>query len=281
MTDIVEIAAAHKWNLPTVCPRCGQKLIINSSGFPECVNEKCIAKLEHQLSRFFDILNIKIAGPAFIKNAAETCSCFKDSFKMLIECAECNDCLSFKGWANGKNGEKVLKQVREYVGQDATKTITPAQLCAMMDWPGLSVKQFEKISDFSLSSALNGLDHSKLIEIQGIGDEVAQEMIRFWKDKKDDLKKLSAFFKVSNNAAEETSSLPMICFTGACPGHSRSQLTEMCRGKYAVVSSVTKDTAVLACEDPNSGSSKLQKAAKNGTKIISYEQLLKEIAQEA
>lgn len=275
--DLVLDPKQNAFKIPEVCPRCNSELILNESGFPECVNEKCIAKLEHQFSKFFDILNIKIAGPSFIKNAAETCSCFKDSFKMLIECAECNDCLTFKGWANGKNGEKVLKQVREYVGQDSIKTITPAQFCAMMDWPSLSVKQFEKIPNFSLSSALNGVDYSELVKIQGIGDEVAQEMIKFWTNKKDDLKKLSTFFKISDKVIEESSNLPTICFTGACPGYSRNQLTEMCKGKYTVVDSVTKDLNTLACSDPNSGSSKLQKATKNGTKVISYDELLTQI----
>ncbi len=44
--NIVKVASNHNWNLPAKCPRCGADLIINPSGFPECPNEKCIAKLE-------------------------------------------------------------------------------------------------------------------------------------------------------------------------------------------------------------------------------------------
>jgi NAD-dependent DNA ligase len=41
------------------------------------------------------------------------------------------------------------------------------------------------------------------------------------------------------------------------------------------VSSVTKDTDILLCEDVNGTSSKLVKAKKNGIKLISYQEFLK------
>ena len=52
----------------------------------------------------------------------------------------------------------------------------------------------------------------------------------------------------------------------------------MAAGKYVVKDAVTKDLDILVCADPNSGSSKLQKAAKNGTKLMSYEDFLATLA---
>ena len=43
---------------------------------------------------------------------------------------------------------------------------------------------------------------------------------------------------------------------------------------YVPVDKVDKNLAILVCADPNSGSSKLQKAAKFGTRIISVEEFL-------
>ena len=63
-----------------------------------------------------------------------------------------------------------------------------------------------------------------------------------------------------------------VCFTGACPDMTREELTEMAEEKFEVKTSVTKDLDILVCDDPNSGSSKLEKAKKNGTLIISYEE---------
>ena len=65
-----------------------------------------------------------------------------------------------------------------------------------------------------------------------------------------------------------------VCFTGACPDMTRAELTEMAEEKFEVKTSVTKDLDILVCADPSAGSSKLEKAKKNGTRIISYEDFL-------
>lgn len=66
-----------------------------------------------------------------------------------------------------------------------------------------------------------------------------------------------------------------VCFTGACPDMTRDELTEKAEGKFEVKSGVTKDLDIIVCADPNSGSSKLEKAKKNGTKVIGYDEFLK------
>lgn len=68
--------------------------------------------------------------------------------------------------------------------------------------------------------------------------------------------------------------LPKICFTGTCPDYTRAELIEMVENEYEVKDSVTKDLDILVCEDPDSGSSKLQKAEKYGVKIMSYDDFL-------
>lgn len=279
MRVIEEITSKHNWNLPTVCPSCGTKLIINNSGFPECPNESCIAKIEHQLGRLFDLLGIKAAGPAFISKAAEDCKSVSMPLKLLLTAAANDDKATFNEWAGGINGEKVLKQLRDFLWcsdlEREPKAVTPSMLCAMLDWTGLSVKQFDKIPSFSLTNALRGVPYDVLVGISGIGNETAEEMTRFWGAKKSDLEELSHFFNIEDPAKKEKiKDLPTICFTGTCGAYNRKELTAMCDGKYKVVDSITKDTNILACADPNSNSSKLQKAKKNGTKIISYEELL-------
>lgn len=277
---VTEVAKTHNWNLPTKCPRCGAELIINSSGFPECPNEKCIAKVEHQFARFFDILGIKAAGPAFIANAAKECSKYQKPFASLLQIASNNNCnvSHFNEYAGGINGEKILTQLKEYIwcknGLKEPKPVTAAQFCAMFDYPHLSVKQFEKIPEFNLNDVLSNISYGELKGVDGIGDELAEQITTFLTYYHDQLEEISHYFNFNAVKEETNEDLPTVCFTGACPGHSRNELAEMCKGKYNVVNSVTKDLDILACADPNSGSSKLQKAAKNGTKVISYDELL-------
>ena len=66
-----------------------------------------------------------------------------------------------------------------------------------------------------------------------------------------------------------------VCFTGACPYMTRDALTAKASEKFEVKTSVTKDLTILVCADPASGSSKLEKAKKNGTKVINYDEFLK------
>lgn len=71
-----------------------------------------------------------------------------------------------------------------------------------------------------------------------------------------------------------------VCFTGTCPTMTRDELTQRASEKYDVLSSVTKNLDILVCADPNANSTKLQKAAKNGTKIISYDEFIKTLDAE-
>lgn len=271
---IAEVAKKYKWNLPTKCPRCGGELVINASGFPECINENCPAKMEHQLARFFNTLGIKAAGDKFIENVVENDYNGLVDFVKKVKRQKKLGILNV--FAGGINGEKVEKQMRNFFAGIGSKSITIAQMLALFDWPTLGTKQFEKIPKLTLQKFLN-IDEKKLQAVNGIGDSIASEMTKFRDTCYTDIVEMETLLSIKEEQKVEKTDLPTICFTGVCPGYSRSELAKKCEGKFTVVNSVTKDLNILACADPNSGSSKLQKAAKNGTKVISYEELLKKL----
>lgn len=262
------------FEIPGECPVCHSKLVENSSGILECINEDCPNKQEHRIAKFFDTLGIKGGGDKFIENLVKA----GNDFKSLIFLVFNDNEFCLNEFAGGINGEKIYKQIKEYL-VPAKKQITLSQLFAFFDDPLLGEKQFNKLGDLTLDEIYH-LRKVDLININGIGDEIADRMISFFKNNRDDIYLLKDFFNIKAKKTEEKKEgMETICFTGACPGYTRKQLTELCAGKYEVVDSVTKDLNILACADPNSGSSKLQKAAKNGTKVISYEQLLENLDQ--
>ena len=66
-----------------------------------------------------------------------------------------------------------------------------------------------------------------------------------------------------------------IAFTGKCDTMGRKELVKYVEDKgFEYCSSITKDTNILLCEDISGTSSKLVKAKKNGTELISYSQFL-------
>lgn len=280
---VVGVAESHhvkgatwNWKVPINCPACGSLLMENENGSLECVEESCPRKIAHRLKKFAKIFDIKYIGDSFVENIEEAGITFEDFLKM----ASGNDRTVFNKYSGGANGTKVYDQVKNVLGSQ----ITAAQFLATFDAPMLDEKRFLLFGEKTLDELIRlSMDKEKLLSYKGIGEEIANVYMKFFDNNQDEIFALRQYFTFQSiytkikTEGEKKMSMPTICFTGACPGFTRSELTEKCQGKYDVKDSVTKDLDYLACADPNSGSSKLQKAAKNGTKIISYTELLQSL----
>lgn len=258
----------NAFEIPTICPACGEELTIRATGtFPECKNPNCSRKLAHKYARLFNAFNIQGAGEAFVENLEEANICYKDFFEMLKQGPED----IFNIYAGGINGTKVWKQLNAVL----RTPITPAKFLSLFDYLGLSEGQFNKLgTEKSLMDILK-MKESEIAALKGVGTETAAKFVDFFNKNLDEILDISRYFKIeAMKGTLADSSNPTVCFTGACPGYTRSQLTDMAKSKYTVVNSVTKDLQILVCADPNSGSSKLKAAQKNGTKVISYDEFL-------
>jgi DNA ligase (NAD+) len=267
------------FNIPTTCPACGRNLILNESGMVECINECCPRKVGHRFKKMFKVFGIKGCGDAFVDNLENAGITVEDFLEM---CANKNP-KCFNTYAGGINGEKIYKQMREVMG----KQISAAKFLAIFDEPMLDEKRFLLFGNKTLGDLmfLSCKSKEEIMKFKGIGEEIADAYINFFNKNKEEIAALRQYFTFEsvydiieeNNNGGKKMSMPTICFTGSCAGFTRKELTEKCQGKYDVKDSVTKDLDYLACADPNSGSSKLQKAMKNGTKIISYTELLQSL----
>lgn len=257
------------FEIPSICPVCKSKLILNDSGFPECVNEDCPRKIAHKYGRLFGMLGIKNAGPAFLSELEAEEIDFAEFFKII----EKGDSGALNKYAGGINGEKVLIQMKKA----CKEPITPAKFLSLFDYRGLGEKQFAKLGNKTLKEIL-AMKDSELRDVKGIGAEIASAIIDFFDKNMDEILEIGKYFKIEAQAEEENSGdKPTVCFTGACPGYTRKELAELARSKYNVLDSVTRDLELLVCADPDSGSGKLKKAAQNGTKVISYDDFLNEL----
>lgn len=263
--DAVVDPKPDAFEIPTICPACGETLTLRDTGtFPECTNPNCSRKMAHKYARLFGTLGVKGAGGAFISNLEDSGLTYKEFFEMLKTGP--SDILN--DFAGGVNGEKVFIQMNAAL----EKPITPATYLSLFDYLGLSEGQFNKLGRKPLKDILK-MTREDLVAIPGIGSEIADNMVDFFNKNLEEILEISKYFNIQVAEAVDTSK-PTICFTGTCPGYSRAELTDLCRDKYTVLGGVTKDLQILACADPNSGSGKLKAAAKNGTKVISYEELL-------
>ena len=265
MKTIKEYNSLYKWNIPTNCECCGTELIINESGFPECINNNCARKTSHRFTKMFDVLGIKGAGEAFVSNLE------KNNISVLdfLEMCKVNDSKSLCKFAGGINGNKILKQMKDVMNSP----ISIPKFLATFDYNGFDEKKISLL-DFSLEEMYN-LTISDIVKIDGFAEITANLFIEFMRDKREEIELVRNYFNiVKQEKKEEKTEGLKICFTGTAP-ISRKELTELLLSKgYNVKDSITKDLDILLCEDPNGSSSKLVKARKNGIKIISYSEFL-------
>lgn len=267
--DAVLYPKKNAFEVPVVCPVCAGEVVVNDSGIPVCVTPTCPKKVGHRYRRLFKVFDVKGAGEAFLKNLEDISLPVEDFLAMCVG----DDRTVFNRYAGGVNGEKVYLQMRDALAQP----VTAAQFLATFDLKLFDEKKLNQLGNRTLDDILS-LKYEEIIAIDGYADTTATALLEFLDSYAGEISALRKFFvfksveEMMEGAQSEGG--PTVCFTGACPGYSRSELAAMASGKYTVKDSVTKDLAILVCADPSSGSSKLQKAAKNGTKLMSYEEFL-------
>ena len=253
--------------VPTVCPVCGGEVIVNDSGIPECVNEACPRKVGHRFKRMFKVFGVKGCGDAFVDNL-ENAGITIDDF---LEMCSNDDKTILNRYAGGINGEKIYIQMNKVFENE----ITPAQFLAIFDVKMFDEKKIKQLTNWSLDDMINAT-YERVVTMDGFAEKTAMAFVNFVKSYKDEINALRSYFKISDGKVEENNmdTLGSVCFTGAGP-MGRKELSAMAEAKgWEVASSVTAKLTVLVCADPSSNSSKMQKARKNGTKVISYEEFI-------
>lgn len=257
----------NAFEIPKTCEVCGHDLVVNESGMVECINECCPRKVSHRFKKLFKVLNIKGAGDSFITNLEEAGITVEDFFEM---CSNDNPTI-FNKLAGGINGEKIYIQMKTAMGNK----ITPADYLATFDYKLFGSRKLKQLGNLTLDEMIS-LKFSDLINIDGFDEITANAYLHFIKNNLNEIISLRKYFTFESVYEEMPVSKGNVVFTGACSLMPRSELAQKAeKAGYVVQSSVSKTTDLLVCADPNSGSSKLVKAQKNGTKIISYEDFLK------
>ena len=251
--------------IPTVCPVCGGKVVVNSSGAPECINEVCSKKVAHRYKRLFKVFNIKGAGDSFVSSLEDAGITIEDFLEM---CNNSNKEILNK-YAGGINGEKIYIQMK-----NAMKTpITAAQFLATFDVNLFDEKKLNQLGNKSLDEILN-LDYNNIVNIDGFAETTATALINFLKNYKDEINSLRNYFvfkETSDNIGEKKMSKitgKSFCFTGkACKPRSELEAIVINNGG-SVKNGVVKTLDYLVTDDTESGSSKNKKAKELNIPVI-------------
>lgn len=266
--------------VPKICPACGKDTTIkkdNESKVLLCTNPDCQVKhiKQYALMASRDALNIdglsestleKFLSKGFIKNDSDI---FKlDKYK--------DEIVNMDGFGK-RSYEKLIAAL------DEAKNTTVSRFLYSLGISGIgsaNAKMIAKYFDNDIDRIISA-SKDDLLEIEGIGEVLANSIADFFKSEKnienvESLRKILKFEKEESGGGDKLSGKVCV-ITGSLQHFSnRNELKELIEKNGGKVSgSVSSKTNYLINNDTASNSSKNKKAKELGVEIISEEDFLK------
>ena len=266
--------------VPDTCPACGSHASIkqdNESKVLLCTNPDCQIKhiKQYALMASRDALNIdglsestleKFLSKGFIKNDSDI---FKlDRYK--------DEIVNMEGFGK-RSYEKLMAALEE------AKHTNVARFLYSLGINGIgsaNAKMIAKHFDNDIDKIITA-GKDELLEIEGIGEVLANSIVDFFKDSKniENVKSLREvlIFKAEESAGSDSFAGKVFVITGSLEHFTnRNELKELIEKNGGKVSgSVSSKTNFLINNDTASNSSKNKKAKELGVEIISEEDFLK------
>ena len=266
--------------VPKICPACGKDTTIkkdNESKVLLCTNPDCQVKhiKQYALMASRDALNIdglsestleKFLSKGFIKSDSDLFHL--DKFK--------DDIINMDGFGK-RSYEKLIAAL------DEAKNTTVSRFLYSLGIAGIgsaNAKMIAKYFDNDIDRIISA-SKDDLLEIEGIGEVLANSIADFFKSKKnienvESLRKILKFEKEESGGGDKLSGKVCV-ITGSLQHFSnRNELKELIEKNGGKVSgSVSSKTNYLINNDTASNSSKNKKAKELGVEIISEEDFLK------
>lgn len=247
------------------CPFCGHRLEINKTSV-KCVNENCKERVIQNLYNSIVALQFKNVGDKFVRLIVDKFGVDNLYDLLTVKLDQMDD--SVFGVKTKENFINEIKKATKEGGADKINFLTALNI------PGIG-KSVSKIlvDNFKWNDIINNnINYTKLCGINGIGYIIADTIEKYFNKNRDLVIKLNSLFVFDEDNQNNTlNDSPTVCFTGKME-MKRSDMMKLARLRgLCPVETVDKNLDILVCADPNSGSSKLQKAAKYGIRIISEE----------
>ena len=266
--------------IPDTCPACGSHASIkqdNESKVLLCTNPDCQIKhiKQYALMASRDALNIdglsestleKFLSKGFIKNDSDI---FKlDRYK--------DEIVNMEGFGK-RSYEKLMAALEE------AKHTNVARFLYSLGINGIgsaNAKMIAKYFDNDIDKIITA-GKDELLEIEGIGEVLANSIVDFFKDSKniENVKSLREvlIFEAEESAGSDSFAGKVFVITGSLEHFTnRNELKELIEKNGGKVSgSVSSKTNFLINNDTTSNSSKNKKAKELGVEIISEEDFLK------
>lgn len=262
--NVIDIAKAHNWGMPTVCPKCGGALVVSDKLTKlYCGNSNCKSYIAGRLNKWTNTIDAKLFGKAVIDTFAELGF---DSIHQVYEDDFYNKLLTLDGYGVRKI-EKMRTELKNH-----TK-ITLAQFLAGFNIEDIGLKVAQKAIAAVNAKTIEDLFAASSIDFiaEGISDITAGKLFDGLVALKDDMIETAKYVEIIEEEKPVEGGLngASFCFTGAA-SRPRKVLQQMVKDNGGIVfDSVKNGLTYLVQADANQVTTKSAKAAKLGTKVIS------------
>jgi DNA ligase (NAD+) len=264
--EVVTRHAKRPAKPPTTCGTC--KSTLEKAGeYLSCRNSECRALIEGRIDNWINAIGVLEWGDKLIAQLVEA--------KLVSEPADLYK-LQAKQIANlERRGMIIAQKVLDNLKAQLPLSL-PKFLAALgIENFGLQTAKAIVSAGFDSIEKVQAAKLEEIAAIPGVGPSKGKAVVDGLKSRKAEIARLLAVGVVPVNKANAG---PLagktFCFTGAL-GRPRKELEKLVEERGgALLSGVTKDLNYLVMADPNSGSSKAQKAKQYGTECIDEAQFL-------
>ncbi len=265
---------------PKRCPVCGGKVGKLNPGevAVRCLNPHCPAKLKRAMMTFVsrDAMNIDGLGEKLIERLVDS--------GMVRDIADTYYLTPFDLAQLGSGiGQRIIAKILKEI--EASKKMPLDKLITGLGIPLVGKKTAKALAEkFESLEELSSATLSDLMEIEGIGEEVAKSVFEYFRNEKtkeiiEKLRKAGVNMRSSMKKSKVLSGLRFVV-TGELSRWSRKEVEEFIESLGGeVMSSVSKNTDYLIV-GRNPGS-KLERAKKIKVKTISEEEFVKLVKEKA
>jgi len=252
---------------PTYCPICMDQTRFEGE-FLTCPNPGCKGKTIGNLQKWIEVQEIEECGESFIEDVMGLCvKDVADLYELKWE-----NLLQLPGYKKTK-ATKIVEEINK------KKTIKLVKFMAGLNIPNLGQGTWDSLYKNgydTLDKILSISSQNDLLKLSGIGPTTAQAIMHAISDRKilNIIMKLQKHITIEQKVVGKLTG-KSFCFTGeiGIKRNDAMRLVEQAGGE--VKTSVSKGLTYLVQADPNSNSTKAQKARKYGTRVIGETEFLK------
>ncbi len=272
------------YEIPTECPECHHPAEIRMASDRKmlyCTNPKCPARLHDKMANFCNREGMNIVGLSDERLKTLMNLGYIKDFRSIYELhTHTEELEKLDGF--GKNSvAKLLKYIEE------SKECKFSNVLTAIGIPGVGKSTAKSLAKHCASIKVGGIfdsfikyacDDYDWTRLSDFGEITSKNLNTYIKENKAEIEALIPVLNIADDSEDAVSNNKLggktFCITGKLIYFSnRDELVEEIE-KYGgkIVSSVTSKTDYLITNDKDSGSSKLQKAEKFGTAIITEEE---------